>query len=130
MGTESAYAWATPPKAFSDPGPVCMVKTPIVLPFLIRLKPSAMLTPARSCRERMGRIPSGAGVNKGLRREGRDPLDALVLEYFGYCLISVQFPFSLASVLGCSFSIFLNTCSLWVVTTVSEEQTRSWWTTR
>src|SRR6185436_15901711 len=49
MGTESPKAWATPPNAFSVPGPCCMTKTPIRSAEVTRLTASAMCKPVRSC---------------------------------------------------------------------------------
>jgi hypothetical protein len=50
----------TPEKEFSIPGPPCGAKTPIVLPFVERLIPSAIPAPTRSCRQMTGRMPSSA----------------------------------------------------------------------
>ena len=67
IGTESAYAWATPPNAFSVPGPDCIVNTPMRLPDVIRLIESAMWSPVRSWRTMIGRIPAAAaGSMSGL----------------------------------------------------------------
>jgi hypothetical protein len=60
IGTPSPQAWAIPPKEFSTPGPPCEAKTPHVLPFSIRLKPSAAMMPPRSWRKTIGRMPSFA----------------------------------------------------------------------
>ena len=48
MGVESEYAVEMPGKAFSAPGPYCMVKTEGEAPLVTRAKPSAMPTPTRS----------------------------------------------------------------------------------
>ena len=58
IGTESEKACATPLKAFSAPGPCWLTKTPIFLPLLILENPSAIFTPALSCLQIIGLIPS------------------------------------------------------------------------
>src|SRR5262245_12143208 len=63
MGTESEYAVATPGKAFSAPGPYCMANTPIRRPLVVRLYPSAIPTPTRSCRQSTGRMPAAAAAS-------------------------------------------------------------------
>ena len=70
MGVESAYARATPPKAFSAPGPYCTAITPIFSPRLALLRTSAMLMMVRSVRPMIGRMPSPAHVSiNGLCRK-------------------------------------------------------------
>ena len=66
IGTESAYAVATPAKAFSAPGPACIANTPVLSPLVIRLYPSARLTPTRSCLNMSGLIPACAPASSNL----------------------------------------------------------------
>ena len=63
MGTESPKAWATPPNAFSVPGPCCMAKTPIRSPEVTRLTASAMCRPVRSCRTMIVRMSASAAAS-------------------------------------------------------------------
>ncbi len=63
MGADSPQAWATPPKAFSVPGPLCMVNTPSCLPELSRLTASAMCRPVRSWRTITVRMSATAAAS-------------------------------------------------------------------
>ena len=63
MGVESEYAVEMPGKAFSAPGPYCMVNTEGAAPLVTRAKPSAMPTPTRSWRQTMGRMPIAAAAS-------------------------------------------------------------------
>ena len=58
MGTLSANAWAAPGKEFSVPGPTCDANTPRRLPLVVRLNPSAMAMPTRSCLQMTGLTPA------------------------------------------------------------------------
>ena len=53
IGTLSPKACAAPGNEFSDPGPCCIAKTPILLPFVVRLNLSTMAMPIRSCLHRI-----------------------------------------------------------------------------
>ena len=67
IGTDSEYACATAPNAFSVPGPDCIVKTPMSLPERMRLNESVMCTPVRSWRTTRGRMSARATAsNSGL----------------------------------------------------------------
>ena len=59
-GTESAYACATPPNAFSAPGPICIANTPIFRPDVTRDTASAMCRPVRSWRTMIVRMSTSA----------------------------------------------------------------------
>jgi hypothetical protein len=63
IGTESPNAWATPPNAFSEPGPCCMQKTPIRWPDVSRLTASAMCSPTRSWRTMIVRMSASAAAS-------------------------------------------------------------------
>ncbi|MNC87405.1 hypothetical protein D3C83_31290 [compost metagenome] len=63
MGTASEKAVETPAKAFSAPGPYCIANAPAGLPFLMRVQPSAMPTPTRSCRQMTGLMPAAAAAS-------------------------------------------------------------------
>ena len=82
------------------PGPAWAANTPLRLPRLIRLKPSAIPTPTRSCRHRMGRMSSAAACfDQGVARIARKKFGALALENLGnefgavhgFALVSCRF---------------------------------------
>ena len=64
IGTDSPNACATPPKAFSAPGPCCIAKTPIRSPELRRAIASAMWSPIRSWRTMTGRMSARAACSR------------------------------------------------------------------
>ena len=63
MGELSEKAWAAPGNAFSLPGPCCMANTPMRLPLVMRLNPSAIAIPTRSWRHMIGRMPAFAAAS-------------------------------------------------------------------
>jgi hypothetical protein len=92
MGTESAKAWATPLKAFSDPGPHWTKVIPFFKPKEALVNPSAIFTATRSVLACMVLIFSEATVsNKGL--DGK-PVTKSTPSFFSIFAMAV-FTFSL-----------------------------------